>query len=60
MTTYEIAIQAASDLIAAINQPTANTTMAPIGNKQMEAIRQIADLYQQHTLKQSEILPRVP
>jgi hypothetical protein len=60
MTTDKIAIQAASDLIAAINQPTANTTMAPIGDKQMEAIRQIAILYQQHTLKQSETLPRVP
>jgi hypothetical protein len=33
MTTDEIAIQAASDLIAAINQPTANTTIAPIGDK---------------------------
>jgi hypothetical protein len=26
----------------------------------MEAIRQISDLYRQHTLKQSETLPRVP
>jgi hypothetical protein len=60
MNTDEIAIQAAEDLIAAINQPTARKPNSAIGDKQMEAIRQLSDLYQQHTLKQRTQLPRVP
>jgi hypothetical protein len=60
MTTDKIAIQAAEDLIAAINQPITKMPISPIGDKQMKAIRQISDLYQQHTLNQRELLPRVP
>jgi hypothetical protein len=60
MTTEEIAIQAVEDLIAAISQPITKTPISPIGGKQMKAIRQISDLYQQHTLNQHELLPRVP
>jgi hypothetical protein len=33
MTTNEIAIQLAEDLIIAINQPTPTTPIAPIGDK---------------------------
>jgi hypothetical protein len=60
MSTDDIAIQAAEDLIAAINQPITKKSICPIGNKQMEAIRQISDLYQQHTLNQRKPLRRVP
>jgi hypothetical protein len=49
MTTNEIAIQAAEDLIAAINQPTPTTPISPIGDKQMEAIKHLSDLYSQPT-----------
>jgi hypothetical protein len=55
-----IAIQAPEDLIAAIKQPTARTPNLPIGDKQMEAIRQLSELYQQHTLNQPTQLLRVP
>jgi hypothetical protein len=60
MSTDEIAIQAAEDLIGAINQPITKTPICPIGDKQMKAIRKISDLYQQHTLNQRKPLPRVP
>jgi hypothetical protein len=60
MTTDEIAIQAAEDFIVAINQPITKTPISLIGDKQMEAIRQLSDLYQQHTLNQRKLLPRVP
>jgi hypothetical protein len=60
MTTDEIAIQATEDLIAAINQPITKPPISQIGDKQMKVIRQILDLYQQHTRNQREPLPRVP
>lgn len=50
MTTKEIAIQAAEDLITAINQPKRMRPSSPIGDKEMEAIKHLLDLHHQHTL----------
>jgi hypothetical protein len=61
MTTREIAIPAAEDLIGAINQPTPIMPISPIGNKQMQTIKAAPiRLVSPTTLTQHKTLPRVP
>jgi hypothetical protein len=45
MSSTNVAIQATNDLIVAIKQPTlATPPFAPVGNKQKEAIKELAKL----------------
>jgi hypothetical protein len=59
MSNTDIAIQAANDLIKAIQQPPSPTPFAQVGNQQMEALKQLAEFFQQHSQLKNTTLPRV-
>jgi hypothetical protein len=56
MSSTDIAIQAANELIQAIQDPQPATLFAQVGTQQLKALQQLADIFQGH----SQQLPRVP
>ena len=50
-TPTDIAIKAAHDLVSVLKQPTPSTPFAHIGHNQLQAIDQLADIFNQHRRK---------
>jgi hypothetical protein len=59
MTATDIAIQAASDLVQVLKNPQPATPFDQVGTIQLEALKQLADIFQ-HTTTTSATAPRVP